>query len=104
MPVYEYLCRRCNRIYSFMAATTRDERRPTCPRCGNVDLEKQVSLFAFVRGGTNPLAAVPKAPEEIQGSAGTEAPEEIRGSSGTQAPERDRGLYFLWDMDESSPK
>jgi putative FmdB family regulatory protein len=81
MPLYEYLCPTCHRIYTFMAATTTDLRRPKCPRCGNVEMIKQLSLFAFVRGGTDPLAAIPK----------TETPE-----AAGDAPEHDGGLYFLW--------
>lgn len=86
MPIYEYLCRSCNRIYEFMAATTTDDREPRCPRCGTVGLVKQLHRFAFIRGGTNPLAAIPK---RLSG----EAPLADSG-----APERDPGLYFLWDV------
>lgn len=51
MPIYEYLCRSCNRVYSFLSRTYEIEREPTCPRCGATDLVKQVSRFAVVRGG-----------------------------------------------------
>lgn len=90
MPIYEYLCRHCNRIYSFLFATMSDAGRPTCPVCGARDLEREVSLFAFVRGGTDPLAAIPKAEAD--------APEAGRGSSPAGPPERDPGLYrHDWD-------
>ena len=84
MPIYEYLCPECNRIFSFMVSTMSDERTPKCPRCGADDMAKRISLFAFVRGGTNPLAAIPKAVEDH------EAPAPDGG-----APVRDDGLYFL---------
>jgi putative FmdB family regulatory protein len=50
MPIYEYLCPTCNRIYSFLSRSAAGEHRPTCPRCGATNLEKRVSRFAFVRG------------------------------------------------------
>lgn len=53
MPIYEYLCPDCNRIYSFMSRSFSDAKQPTCPKCGAVDLRKQVSRFAFVRGKTS---------------------------------------------------
>lgn len=51
MPIYQYLCRRCNRIYDFLSRTTTPQREPICPRCGATDLAKQVARFAVVRGG-----------------------------------------------------
>lgn len=106
MPIYEYLCRHCNRIYSFLFATMSDGGSPTCPRCGARDLEREVSLFAFVRGGTDPLAAIPKSEEpsdegNCQGVG--EGEKDGRGGEASTvadrpAPERDPGLYRQdWD-------
>ena len=52
MPIYEYLCEDCNRIYSFLVRRMDEARQPACPRCGAADLHKQVSGFAFRRGGS----------------------------------------------------
>jgi putative FmdB family regulatory protein len=51
MPIYEYLCPVCNRVYSFLSRTFEPERQPTCPRCGGEDMRRRVSRFAVVRGG-----------------------------------------------------
>ncbi len=88
MPLYEYLCRRCNRIFTFMLPTMAGARTPLCPRCSNDAMEKQISLFAFVRGGTDPLAAIPKV-EADEDEAGSEGP------GADDAPERDDGLYIV---------
>jgi putative FmdB family regulatory protein len=54
MPIYEFLCPACNRVYSFLARGEAGDRQPTCPRCGATDLVKQISRFAVVRGGARP--------------------------------------------------
>ena len=51
MPIYEYLCPECNRVYSFLVQRPDPERHPVCPKCGAADLRKQVSRFAFKRSG-----------------------------------------------------
>jgi len=50
MPIYEYLCPRCNRVFSFLVQGVDETRQPVCPRCAGADMRKQVSRFAFVRG------------------------------------------------------
>ena len=46
MPIFEYLCRPCNRIFSFLSLRLQPEREPTCPRCGASGLERVPSSFA----------------------------------------------------------
>jgi putative FmdB family regulatory protein len=45
MPIYEYLCRSCNRIYSFHSFRSDPDKQPTCPRCGGGGLERVPSSF-----------------------------------------------------------
>jgi putative FmdB family regulatory protein len=49
MPIYEYLCTPCNRIFSFLALGGGTSRRPVCPRCGATDLSRVPSAFAVSR-------------------------------------------------------
>ncbi|MCB0217196.1 MAG: zinc ribbon domain-containing protein [Caldilineae bacterium] len=88
MPIQDYWCRDCNRVYEFLYPTSDDPRQPRCPRCGAVGLERRMAQFAFVRGGKNPLAAIPKLSDDE--AAATTPPD------GT-TPERDPGLYKLWE-------
>jgi len=46
MPIYEFYCRTCHTIFSFLSKTIQPDKRPRCPGCGKPTLEKQVSLFA----------------------------------------------------------
>ncbi len=46
MPIFEYLCRPCNRIYSFLSLRPRPDREPVCPRCGSTELTRVPSAFA----------------------------------------------------------
>ncbi len=56
MPIYEYLCPACRRIFSFLSASSQPQHLPVCPQCGGTKLRKQVSRFAVV-GGTRKAAS-----------------------------------------------
>ena len=45
MPIYEFLCTSCNRIYSFHSFRVAPEKRPSCPRCGASELSRVPSRF-----------------------------------------------------------
>ena len=54
MPIFEYVCGRCKREFELIVL---GNRRPSCPECASVRLEKKFSGFA-VGGGGSALAAV----------------------------------------------
>lgn len=88
MPLYPLLCPRCNRIFEFFYPRSDDPREALCPHCRQAGMQRQMSKFAFRRGGKNPLAAIPVAPESESERAQAEA---------AGAPVRDEGLYKLWE-------
>ena len=45
MPIYEFLCRACNRIFSFHSFKVTTDKVPTCPKCGATDLHRVPSRF-----------------------------------------------------------
>jgi putative FmdB family regulatory protein len=48
MPIYEFYCRACNRIFSFFSKRIDTDSRPACPACGKKKLSREVSAFASV--------------------------------------------------------
>lgn len=46
MPIYEFYCRKCNTLYNFLSRSLQPDKRPKCPHCKTLRLEKQVSSFA----------------------------------------------------------
>jgi putative FmdB family regulatory protein len=45
MPIYEFLCSTCNRIFSFHSFKMATEKIPECPKCGDPDLRRVPSSF-----------------------------------------------------------
>ena len=56
MPIYEYACPKCRVIFNFLSKRINPDRLPTCPKCGNKKMTKQMSRFAMSRGLKEPAA------------------------------------------------
>ena len=46
MPIYEFYCQECNTIFNFFSKTINTTKIPSCPKCTNTQLNRQVSIFA----------------------------------------------------------
>jgi putative FmdB family regulatory protein len=46
MPIYEFYCQRCNMIFNFFSRTVNTSKQPSCPKCQEPNLSRQVSRFA----------------------------------------------------------
>jgi len=49
MPIYEYRCRECSKVFELLvraAAETNGNAGPHCPACGSGELKRLFSLFA----------------------------------------------------------
>ena len=57
MPIYEFACPKCRKIYSFLSKRVNPTHSPVCPKCGNKKLEKQLSRFAMTKGLKEPAVA-----------------------------------------------
>jgi putative FmdB family regulatory protein len=56
MPIYEFACPKCRKIYSFLSKRVNPTHSPTCPKCGNKKLDKQLSRFAMTKGLKDPAS------------------------------------------------
>ncbi len=51
MPVYEFLCPPCNRVFSFHSFRVDTTKIPKCPKCGAADLNRVPSRFGITAAG-----------------------------------------------------
>ena len=56
MPIYEFACPKCRRIFSFLSKRVNPGRLPVCPKCGNKKMSRQISRFAMSKGLKEPAA------------------------------------------------
>lgn len=64
MPLYEYICRDCQKRFETLVTASRE---PSCPVCHGRELEKQLSVFAVAAKGAS---AIDTAPMGACGSCG----------------------------------
>ncbi len=46
MPIYEFFCPDCNRIFSFLSKSFNENRIPNCPKCKGENMTRQISLVS----------------------------------------------------------
>jgi putative FmdB family regulatory protein len=63
MPIYEFACPDCRKIFNFLSKRLRPDHPPVCPKCGNRKMIKQVSAFAMPRGREEPAPSTDDGPE-----------------------------------------
>ncbi|MBI2089520.1 MAG: zinc ribbon domain-containing protein [Deltaproteobacteria bacterium] len=49
MPIYEYRCLGCKKVFSFLVGVVADSGEPVCPKCGGKELQKLISRVARIR-------------------------------------------------------
>jgi putative FmdB family regulatory protein len=46
MPTYEYLCLKCNKVFTeIMSVAEIGTRKPVCPACKSQEVKKQITSF-----------------------------------------------------------
>jgi putative FmdB family regulatory protein len=64
MPIYEFYCRRCHRVYSFLSRAVDTDKTPPCPRCESAEMTRRASAFAISKGRKEePKPEVPPGPD-----------------------------------------
>ena len=92
MPIYEFACPKCRRIFNFLSKRVEPDRLPVCPRCGHKKLAKQMSSFATLHGAKEPSATHQSEP----GMPDMDDPRMMRAMA-----EMERDMAH---MDENNPK
>jgi putative FmdB family regulatory protein len=54
MPIYEFYCADCHRIFNFFSRAANTSKRPACPECRRPELRRKPSAFAISRGRAEP--------------------------------------------------
>ena len=49
MPIYEYRCDDCERIYNFLVRSVNAHKTPACPKCGGKRMNRVLSRFSMSR-------------------------------------------------------
>jgi putative FmdB family regulatory protein len=94
MPIYEFACPKCRKIYSFLSKRVNPTHSPVCPKCGNKKLEKQLSRFAMTKGLKEPAASTDAGEDE-----GMPDMDDPKVMAAMNELERD-----MEHMDENNPK
>ena len=63
MPIYEFYCAHCHRVFNFLSRTVATTKTPQCPRCHRPELARRASAFAISKGRKEEPAAAPGEPE-----------------------------------------
>ncbi len=64
MPIYEFYCGHCHRVFSFLSRAVDTTRTPACPRCGRSGLARRASAFAISKGRSQePMPETAAGPE-----------------------------------------
>lgn len=50
MPIYEFYCSACHRVFNFLSRKIDTTASPACPKCGRAGLTRRVSAFAISKG------------------------------------------------------
>lgn len=95
MPIYEFACPKCRKIFSFLSKRVNPDRLPVCPKCGNKKLKKEISRFAMTKGLKEPAAQ----PADAEGGPPMPDFDDPRIERAMMEMERD-----MEHMDENNPK
>jgi putative FmdB family regulatory protein len=63
MPIYEFYCAHCHRVFNFLSRTVATGKTPDCPRCHRADLTRRASSFAISKGRKEESPATPEVPD-----------------------------------------
>ena len=57
MPIYEYICMKCNNKFSLLQSLYPESNDTECPKCDSKEVKKVVSAFSCASGSDSDLEA-----------------------------------------------
>ncbi len=57
MPIYEYVCMKCNKSFGLLQKIGSSEKDTICPECGSGEVKKKLSAFCCSPGGDSSTAS-----------------------------------------------
>ena len=96
MPIYEFACPKCRIVFNFLSKRVTPDRLPTCPKCGNKNMTKQMSAFASPRRGKEVNEPSEGAGDDLAGMPNMDDPRVMRAMG-----ELERDMEH---MDENNPR
>ena len=48
MPLYEYRCKNCNRVFEKIVSFSEANKNPVCPECQSQETERKLSRIAAI--------------------------------------------------------
>lgn len=71
MPLYEFVCQKCQKQFTFLSGVVAQNEEPRCPVCRSHDLKKLISRFSRGRSDDARMEAVAERFEQSEiGSSG----------------------------------
>lgn len=58
MPLFEFVCQKCRKQFTFLSGVIADNSEPKCPQCGSLELQKLMSRFKAGRSDDARMEAV----------------------------------------------
>jgi len=59
MPIYEYICLKCNEKFSLLQNLYPAEKSSECPSCSSSEVKKVLSSFSCTAGSGSSSASMP---------------------------------------------
>jgi putative FmdB family regulatory protein len=59
MPIYEYICLKCNETFSVLQSLYPAEKKTECPKCTSSEVKKVISSFSCATGSGSASASMP---------------------------------------------
>jgi putative FmdB family regulatory protein len=103
MPIYEFYCPHCHRLFNFLSRSVNTDKVPPCPRCEGKDLARRVSAFAISKGRKEEPARVSGPEPDIDEGRLERAMESMAGEmEGIDENDPRQGARFMRRMFEAA--